>query len=128
MFLDDNYKDICIQIQMYTEIIDTQEIELYSLNKIIEKEKRTVENIYSYNRTILRIRELKDNIKALKYVLIELSKSKHRIKRQVASFEGIYYQVALLRDIKGIKLQEIATILNKSLGYIQNISSKINQM
>ena len=50
-----------------------------------------------------------------------------KINDKLKSFDDIKYKVAYLKIVKDMTLQDIATELKYTLGYIQNISSKIRK-
>ena len=136
----DNYRDLCKQMEIHAETIEILETEKYSLEKLLFKEPQGLKainydnevhgsnNFTSYDRTYIRLQEVKRKIKIEKDLYMEMNDSKEKIKDFIGTLEGIYHRVAFMRDIQGMKLKEIAKSLNKTEGYIENISSRINAM
>ena len=132
-----NYKDLCKQLEIHSETIDALETERYGLEKLLEcnkpKDIKAIDysgqpigskDFTSYDRTIARIAEISRKIKIEKELYGEMNDSKEKIKTQVEALQGINYRVAYMRDIKGMKLEDIANELNKSLDWIRHISVK----
>lgn len=141
MYYIDNYRDLCKQEEIHIETVQIFETEEYALTKLLfsncpeplkgmdySSEGHGSKDFTSYDRTCARIQEVKRKIKIEKQLYMEISEAKEKIRTQIESLEGIYHRVAFYRDIKCMKLKDIAKALNKTEGYIENISCKINAM
>lgn len=79
-----------------------------------------------YERLLEAMRIL-ENLELIENTILEgMTNEEKLIDDKLKIFDDLEYKVAYLRA-KGKSLQEIATELNHTLGYIQNISAKINK-
>ena len=80
-----------------------------------------------YERLLEAMQRL-ENMQLIEIRILEgMLDEEKKIDAKLQEFEGLEYRVAYLKA-KGKSLQEIADELNHTLGYIQNISAKVNKM
>lgn len=131
----ESYKNLCIHIEIHELIIESLNREIEELKKTLSgpkdisgidysKEPRAPMVPMSFDRIIERLKRLQFNIELEERVLKHKIETKKKIEAKIKMLDGLDQQVVRLRDLEGMQLQDIAYRLDKSLGYIQNISSR----
>ena len=135
------YKDLLTEIEIHKIIIENAENEKKQLIKLLHNNSpRDIKgisysgmpgsgkNYISIDRIIDSIEKCENLIYIESNILEGLEKAKLEIENRIEKFEGLHYKVAYLRDIEGMKLQEIADRLGYSLDRIKQISVEIGKI
>ncbi|RKD26696.1 hypothetical protein BEP19_15940 [Ammoniphilus oxalaticus] len=137
-----SYNDLCTEIDMLELRIEDMERERDYLRKSMY-DNAPINNLgaIDYSREIVQngyvpmpLDKITDRMKRIDHTLDDLrrlksGKEKYRkaIEKKLDSLEGLAYKVAYMRDLKKMRLREIAEELGYSLVHIKRISSKINK-
>jgi len=140
MYSIDNYKTLILEIDALKTRLkchDEQKEQLTTLmNAFVSPVKELRAMVYTdmppggcsveYGRLEEAMTRLENMMLIDNTILEGMMNEEKLIDDKLKIFDDLEYKVAYLRA-KGKSLQEIATQLNHTLGYIQNISAKINK-
>ena len=84
-------------------------------------------SLLSIDRCVEGIARCQHLIEIEKSQLEQLRQRQGEIKDKLDELEGLYFKVAVLRDVEGKSLTEIADYLGYSLDYIKHISAEIRR-
>lgn len=130
----DNYKDLCVDIDVQQCIIEDIENELIQLQKLLLKGSKEITGIdysrepggqaihISMDRILDRISRIGKRLEVEKKILESKFETRKKIDEVLKGLTGLDVKVVYMRDIEGKKLQDIADALGYEIGYIKNIS------
>jgi hypothetical protein len=132
------YSNLLAEIEMLEIRISDMEIEREYLRKSMYANAPQFKGVVDYakeyvtgglmplplDKIIERLNKIDDSLNVLYQLLTEKKTSKERINIMLASLEGIDNKVVYMRDIKGMRLKEIAVELGYSLDRIKQISCR----
>jgi DNA repair exonuclease SbcCD ATPase subunit len=134
-----SYKDLVNLIEQHKGIIKVAEEEIRYLEKQLhatEPHKLTGMNMggqpkgnlspISIDRCVEGIQRCKHLIEIEQEQIRKLEDKKEEIESKLSELEGLYFKVAVMRDIEGKNLKQIADELGYTEGYIKNISAALN--
>lgn len=135
------YSNLLVEIEMLETRIQDMEREKEFLRKSMYANSPQFKGVVDYSKDhvtggpmplsldkiLERLNKIDDSIDVLDQILNEKKRSKERIESMLGDLKGIKNQVAYMRDIKGMRLQEIADELGKSHEHIRRISSQIKK-
>lgn len=130
-----NYKDLCLEIDIQKIRVREIENEIRQLKKLLEGPKELTGIDYSkqpggqiihvpLDRVFDRLVRLEEKLKLEKKILKEKAEAKNKIESRLENLTGLDYKVVYLRDIKGMKLEDIAEELGYSKRHIERISAR----
>jgi DNA repair ATPase RecN len=99
-------------------------------NGVVDYSKDSVQNGYvpmSLDRILERLNKIDDSISMVQEVLKAKKDALRQVQTMIEKFEGLEYKVAYMRDMEGMRLQEIADKLGYSYDWIRKISSRIKK-
>ena len=111
-----NYHDLCIEIDNLKEYIHNLERELYATRRLMKK----IELDKAYDR----FNEIERKLAILAAVIEDKQETRKKIIKNLRKLKGIDYKVVYLRDVRGLKLHEIAKKLKYSIRHVERISSR----
>jgi hypothetical protein len=79
------------------------------------------------DKILERLNKIDDQIILNKEVLNAKHDARKKIEDIISKFDGLDYQVAYMRDVKRMRLQEIADELGYSYDWIRKVSSRIKK-
>lgn len=137
----DSYNDLIIEIESLVIRISDMERERDFLRKSMYANAPKFKGVVDYSqehvsggpmplpldKIIERLNKIDDSLYVLNQLLYEKRASKQRLEQVLGGFEGLDYKVSYMRDIKGMRLQEIADELGYSHEHIRRISSRIKK-
>jgi DNA-directed RNA polymerase specialized sigma24 family protein len=141
MRFTDSYIDLCGEIEMLEIRIKDMEQEREFLRKRMYDNAPTfratasygterVQNGYapmSLDRILERLNKIDDSLNTMHEVLRAKKDARSKMERVLGNFDGLEYKVAYMRDIKRMKLHEIADELGYSHDWIRKISSRVRK-
>lgn len=130
-----NYKDLCLEIDIQKIRVREIENEIRQLKKLLEGPKELTGIDYSkqpggqiihvpLDRVFDRVVRLEEKLDVEKEILREKIRAKKEIDERLLKLKGLDYKVVYLRDIKGMKLEDIAEELGYSKRHIERISAR----
>lgn len=135
-----SYNDLCTEIEMLELRIEDMERERDYLRKsmfanaptnnlgAIDYSKDNVQNGYvpmPLDKIIDRLNLIDQSISDLYRLRNAKEDTKQTIEKMLGDLEGLEYKVAYMRDVRKMKLQEIAEELKYSYDHIKRISSRV---
>lgn len=134
-----SYKDLINLIEQHKGIIEGVEEEIKYLQKQLHatdpheltgmnmdgQPKRNLSPI-SIDRCVEGIQRCQHLIEIEQEQIRKLEGKKAEIEGKLNELEGLYFKVAVMRDIEGKNLKQIADELGYAEGYIKNISAALN--
>lgn len=141
MHFTESYIDLCNEIEMLEIRIKDIEREREFLRLSMYDNKpgfratasygtEQVQNGYtpmSLDRILERLNKVDDSLNTLYQVLNAKKDAKRKMESVLSNFDGLEYKVAYMRDIKRMKLHEIADELGYSHDWIRKISSRVKK-
>ncbi|GED13996.1 hypothetical protein [Aneurinibacillus migulanus] len=141
MHFTESYIDLCNEIEMLEIRIKDIEREREFLRLSMYDNKpgfratasygtEQVQNGYapmSLDRILERLNKVDDSLNTLYEVLNAKKDAKRKMESVLGNFDGLEYKVAYMRDIKRMKLHEIADELGYSHDWIRKISSRVKK-
>lgn len=136
------FEDLQIEIEIHETRINEMEREREFLRKSMYANAPKFNPTASYegdrvqgglvplplDKIIERLNKIDDSLSVLYEILNEKKKVREKIERMIEQMEGLEYKVAYMRDMKGMKLQQIADELGYSHDHIRRVSSRIKKM
>lgn len=136
------YNNLLIEIDMLETRIGDMEREREFLRKSMYANSPQFKGVVDYSKEhvtgglmplpldkiIERLNKIDDSLSVLDQILNEKKRSKERLEIALGSLNGVEYKVAYMRDIKRMRLQEIADELGYSHEHIRRISSRIKKI
>lgn len=132
-----SYQELCDEIEIWKSRVKAYEAEiraLYQLGNIygpsgvtgIDYSKDRVQGgtHIGFDTFLMRLYEIEAKISVQEKAIKEMIEAKDNIERKLDTMTGIDHQVVYLRDIKCMKLQEIADELHFSIDYIKKVSAR----
>lgn len=130
-----NYKDLCLEIDIQKIRVREIENEIRQLKKLLEGPKELTGIDYSkepggqiihipLDKVFDRVVRLEEKLDVEKEILREKIRAKKEIDERLLKLKGLDYKVVYLRDIKGMKLEDIAEELGYSKRHIERISAR----
>ena len=84
-------------------------------------------NDMSLDRIIEQLNRLDSMIFIEENILVNMEDTEKQIGDKLKEFTGLNYKIAYMREVNHRSLQEIADELGYTLGYVKNLSSKVNK-
>lgn len=132
----DNYKDLCVDIEVQQCIINDIESELTILQRLMMNGPRDITGIdysrepggkaihISMDKILDRMNRIEKRLEAEKEILEKKLNTKNEINEKMKALIGLDAKVVFMRDIEKKDLKEIAETLGYSYQYIKEVSAK----
>ena len=133
----DNYNNLCEQIEIWKtglKALQEQQDALYKLGKLdgpnhiqgIDYTKPVVQTTkqMGFLDVLNKIYDIGEQMDKYKNMIDNLEKAKEDIEQRLRALEGIDREVVYLRDIKGLRLEDIAEYLGYSESHIKRVSAR----
>lgn len=134
-----SYKDLVNLIEQHKAIIAGAEQEIEYLidqmhatephipsGMLIDGQPKGNLSPLSMDRCVEGIQRCQHLIEIEEAQIQKLEEKKAEIEGKLNELEGLYFKVAVMRDIEGKSLKQIADVLGYTEGYIKNISAALN--
>lgn len=135
------YKDLVIEIDILEIRIDDlareREYLIHAMyhnapkfNGVVDYSKDNVQNGFvpmSLDRILERLEDINNAIDFQQEMLNKKKDTLRKIEHLLDKLEGLDYEVAYMRDMQGMSLQQIADKLGYSYNWVSKISSKIKK-
>lgn len=134
-----SYKDLVNLIQQHECIIEAAEQEIdYYVKQMHTTDPHELTGMnmdgqpggnlspLSMDRCVEGIARCQHLIEIERRQMSQLVEKKAEIENKLSELEGLYFKVAVMRDIEGKGLKQIAEELGYAEGYIKNISTALN--
>ncbi len=132
-----SYKELCKELDIWKERLETYKIQLEAIKKAgklygpgeikgIDYTQPYVDGTsqISFEAALKQMQKIENHIMLHQDTIKKLEKSKKKIENNIKELEGIEKKVVYMRDIEGKKLADIAEELGYSEIYIKKISAK----
>ena len=120
-----SYQDLCREIDILETRIQNLESEYeFWQQGCFHKDKKPPAPL---DICLQRMDEIVDQVVFYERILKEKERTKAQIEKRINEFDGIEYQVAYRRDVKGMTIAEIAADMGYSEIWIKKISSRIKK-
>jgi hypothetical protein len=132
-----SYQELCREIEIWESRDRAYQAEIQALNQLaniygpsgvsgIDYSKDRVQSSshIGFETYLLRLFEIEAHIKVHEKALKEMKLAREQIEKTIENMSGIDRKVVYLRDIKGMKLEEIADELHFSIVYIKKVSAR----
>lgn len=136
-----SFNDLCTEIEVLEERINDMERERKFLRKSMYANAPKFKGVVDYSsdkvtggqvplsldKIVERLNKIDDQLAYHYEALREKKSSRDKIEKLIEEFEGLEYKVAYMRDVKGMKLYEIADELGYSHDHIRRVSSRVKK-
>lgn len=138
-----SYNDLCAEIEMLDLRIEDMEKERDYLRKsmydnapsasigAMDYSKDRVQNGYvpmPLDKIIDRLNRIDRSLEELHRLKSGKAETRNMIEKMLGDLEGLEYKVAYMRDVRKMKLYEIAEELGYSHDHIRRISRRVNAL
>jgi predicted transcriptional regulator len=132
-----SFKDLVLQREMHERYLEIAEENYKFYKKLLHKDAPHEINSINYDglpsgngnaitldRIYFCLQKYESMIEHETWTIENLKQLERDILEKVMQLDGLDYKVVYMRDIKGMRLQDIADELGYDIGYIKNLSSK----